>query len=345
MDISEYNKLVGERIKTAMIIKGCTQGDLIEKCKELGLVISQPSLSRLLSSADRLDIYKVATICKVLDLRLDKALSFDSNEDIGLVRDEAFITDATDDAFQGYLGDYKGYFYSTLNDDVIHCGDFRFYRDSSTNRCMVSFCFSTGSNNGNNVPIRKEFLGTAKLSKNYGAICCELTAKDGKGDVSYIIFKYDFIANQQCVCKIGMVVTICAGFKRLPVAHKLLICSKELSEEDISIIGGQLKLNDDSILVSASDYRDFVECSLIPASFKPYIEHDKDLFVSKAANLSFYSFREDDILDIKNLPREDKAKVINLLRKYSNSKRCKKVGPKSEAFIFDYLKGTDSIKS
>ena len=33
----------------------------------------------------------------------------------------------------------------------------------------------------------------------------------------------------------------------------------------------------------------------------------------------------------------DKVKVINLLRKYSNAKRCKKVGPKSEDFVFGYL--------
>lgn len=337
MDNSEYNVLVGKRLKRALDSKEWTQEQLAEKCSQLGLELSQSSISRLLKGIDKFDAFKIATICKALELKLDEVLSFDPNLEANVRKDDAFITDATNKKFQGYMGNYKGYFYSTENNDTIHCGDFKFYPDPSTNKCLVSFTFSTGKNDVYDKPIKKTFEGTAKLSDTLGAICCELSSKDNTGDVSYIIFKYDFIANQQCVCRIGMVVTICAGLKRLPVAQKLLICRQELTETDIDFIAGQLRLNDDVILISDSDYYDFKECPLLPESFKAYVNRGEDLFALKAAKLSFYSFREDDVLESKTLSRRDKSKVINLLRKYSNSKRCKKVGPKSEAYIFNYL--------
>lgn len=340
MNANEYSLLISKRIKNAMEARNITQSDLKNRCKDFGLDLSQSSLSRMLSGVDKMDVYRVATICKALNLQLNELLSFGPEETVSLRvdnADSAFTYDASDRRFKSYMGDYYGYFYSTENTETIHEGVFKFFADPSTGNCCVSFTFETGKLDVNGNIIRKEYIGTAKLSDNFGAICCEMTSKDENGDVSYIIFKYHFIANQQCECIIGMVVTICAGLKRLPVSHKLLICRQKLSEADMPFIAGQLKLNDDMIIISESDYYDFIKDPLLPESFKTYVEKDKDLFIKKAATLVFYSFREDDVLDNKSLSKEDKVRVINLLRLYSNSKRCKKVGPKGENYVFGYL--------
>ncbi len=338
MNASEYSYIIAQRLKYAMTMRGLTQVDLIEKCRNLGLDISQSTLSRLLNGADRPDVYKVAIVCQALELEPNDLLSFDIKDNLCMsLVESSFITDATDKKFNGYMGKYYGYFYSTENNDTIHFGEFEFYKDTSTKRCRVSFSFETGKSNINNEPVRKMFIGTAKISDTLGAICCELTAQDTSGDLAYIIFKFDYILNQQCECRIGMVVTICAGLKRLPVAHKLLMCRQKISEADMPFIAGQLKLNDDIILVSEADYYDFIKDPMLPETFKQFDEQGNDLFRKKAANLVFYSFREDDILDIKSLSPVDKVKVVNLLRKYSSSKRCKKIGPKSENYVFKYL--------
>ena len=60
---------------------------------------------------------------------------------------------------------------------------------------------------------------------------------------------------------------------------------------------------------------------LLPDSFKQYVDPENDLFMIKASAQTFYSFREDAILDIKSLSSEDKVKAINLLRKYSSAKK------------------------
>ena len=324
--------------------KGLTQTDLKDKCQELGLELSQPSLSRLLNGADKPDVFKIAILCKVLNLQPNEVLSFDSNE--GLKRsDSPIISDTNDDRFKGYLGKYYGYFYSTENNDTIHEGRFDFFADPVTRECRVSFSFETGKTDTEDEPVCKKYVGTAKINTNLRSICCELTSQNKSCDVSYIIFKYHYMNDQKCECRIGMVVTVCAGLKRLPVAHKLLISRQKLSEADMPFIGGQLKLNDDILLVSKLDYYDFIKDPLLPDSFKQYVDPKNDLFTIKASAQTFYSFREDAILDIKSLSPEDKVKVINLLRKYSSAKRCKKVGPKSEDYVFKYLMNKKNSKS
>ena len=347
-DIDEYNKLIGKRLKEAMKLMNLSQTDLRELCRKEGLELSQPSMSRILNGSDRLDSYKIVILCKILKLQPNKLLSLDSNTDINKrSNDFPIITDTADDRFQGYMGKYYGYFYSTENCDTIHKGDFLFYPDKDTGNCLVSFSFDTGKTNVDDEPVNKIFKGTAKLNTKLGAICCEMTSQDKSGDVSYIIFKWHYIANQKCECRIGMVVTICAGLKRLPVAHKLLICREKLTDTDLYFLSGQLKLNDDTLFVSDFDYHYFLKDPMLPDSFKEYGEKEQELFKEKAAKSIYYSFREDDILDNKSLSSVDKVKIVNLLRKYSSSKRCKKVGPKSEDYVFKYLmnKNNSEVKA
>ena len=340
VDEAEYYKKIAERIKAAKIRKGISQDEIVENCRNLGLEISQPALSRLLSG-EKWDLRKTEIICKSLDMTIDELLSLDLRKKMDDKKSETcFETDVSKKEFQGYLGTYRGYFYSTKNDGKIHDGDFTFFPDELTNECLVSFRFETGEiDDKTNEPIIKEYQGTAKISKHLGGICCELSDTKGDGDVSYIIFRYNFLINQSCECKIGLVITICAGIERFPVVHKLLICRNPLSDEEKSIIEGQLKLNDSEVLISKSEYDAFKTDPMIPDTFRKFITDDNDLIASKASKEYYYSFKETEVFDSLDLPEKDKAKTVNLIRKYSHTKRCKKIGPKCEKYIYGYLKG------
>ena len=341
MDAAEYNDLVAKRLNKARRSKNWSQDDLAEECKALGLEISQSTLSRVLKGTDKLDPYRLFILSQALELDYNELLSVVPTEDVKhKKKDAAFITDATSFKLRSYMGKYYGYFYSTENkNDNIHCGEFDFYTDELTKACRVSFRFETGQRDTNGEPISKVFDGTAKLSDTYNAICCQMESQDIPGDVSYIIFKYAFMANQPCMCRLGMVITIGAGLKRLPVAQKILICRQKLEESDNPFILGQLKLNDEFLYISEQEYEQFTQDPSLPDSFKKYLTQTGDHFKSKATPMPFLIFREEDVTRLKKISREDKVKVVNLLRKYSNSKRCKKIGPKSEDLIFEYLNG------
>ena len=135
MNSTMYYQIVGKRIKKAMEAKNITQTELRDKCSDQGLVISQPSLSRMLNGLDKLDTYRIVTICKILSLKLDDVLSFDSEDTVSTKEGQSnpsFITDASDRKFKCYIETYYGYFYSTENNDTIHEGIFKFYPDNKT---------------------------------------------------------------------------------------------------------------------------------------------------------------------------------------------------------------------
>ena len=333
---THFYESIRKRLNSAMEAKGWTQRTLEKKSG-----ISQSSISRILNGPDKPDLYKLIKICKALDLKTDEVFSIKQNPyDKAIKKESVFVTDATHEYFQGYLGEYYAYFYSTKNKGKIHNGIFNIYKDHSSNRCMVSFNFKTGKNDPiTKKPVEKSFIGIAKISMNLRALCCEMVDQDNSGDVSYIIFDHDYMLNQQCACRLGMVVTICAGLKRLPVAHKLLICRHKLKREELYYIDGQLKLNDDTIHVSEDDYNRFKEDEKLPDSIRCLVDGNKDLLVTNPEKKLFYTILEDDIGKREDLPEEDKAKAISLLRKYSNSKRCKKIGPKSDEFVFEILNG------
>lgn len=330
-----FYKTIGNRLSQVMKAKSVNQLMLEEMSG-----VSQSTISRILNGTDKPNLYKFVLICDALEIKPEEILSGDqSSYDRAKVNKSAFIVDATHDKFNGYLGDYYAYFYSTVNKGAIHDGIFHIYKDRSSKECLVSFEFDTGEKSKNGKPKIKNFIGKARLSKKLGALCCEMVDKDNNsGDVSYIIFKHEYLINRDCESRMGMVVTICAGLSRLPVAHKLLICRRKLSKEDLYYIRGQLKLNDDIIHVSEELYKEFTKDDRLPESFRRLVDNDKDILMANADKQMFYTLNEDDIENRKDISEEDKAKGISLLRQYSNSKRCKKVGDKCEKYVFNYIK-------
>ena len=324
---------IRDRLKKTIELKGMSQEKLASKCG-----VTQPTICKILTGPDKPDLHLFVAICKELDLNPDEVLSVKQSAYDKVNKNESiFAVDAMHDYFQGYLGTYYAYFYSTENKGSIHNGIFRIYKDRYSNQCLASFSFETGEDK-NNKPVVKQFVGKVKLSMKLGALCCEMVAKDASGDVSYIIFNHKYLINKQCECRLGMTITICAGLSRLPVAHKFLISRQELTEEDLYYIDGQLKLNDNTIQISEKMYKSFTEDTKLPDTIRNLIEDGKDFIIANAEKEYFYTINEDDIDNRKNITEEDKAKVVNLLRKYSNSKRCKKIGPKGENFVFEYLK-------
>ena len=341
MDRDKYNRLVADRIKKAFDQSQMSQDDLIEQCKLFGYSPKQCNISKLLNDQEKFDPYKLSIICKILDLNLDEVLSFDP-DDVNIAKhDVGFVTDATDDRFKGFIGQSYGYFLSTEDKQTVHGGEFVFSVNQFTKRCNVTFSFKTGQKDANRRNVIKIFSGTARFSYKLAAICCELTAEDGSGDVSYIIFKHMFTNNQECMCRLGMVVTICAGEKRLPTSQRVLISRKKLTKADYPFIIGQLKLNDNTFIISESNYKKFKQDPNLPSSISASIHGKKDILLSKAKRQVYYSFLEDDI---SNLNLEDADKIIALLRLYSESKLCKKIGQKGEKYTFSYIKSKTASK-
>lgn len=343
---NEYIQLVGSRLSKAMKEMGLNQNQLLGMCNEKGYLMTQSTLSKMLSGSNS-QMLLIVQVCDVLGLELSEVLSLDSTQEVHWKKQteqpgqgsSQIITDARDSVFRGYKGKYHVYFYTTKNEEYIHHGFFSLDEDPFTHQCVTDFWFKTGERNSNGEEIEKHYTGTASCSSSMRTIYCEVKSEE-IGEISYILFHYDFLAYQDLECRLALSITVSSGVKRLPTMLKLLLTRRELSQEELDYLCGQLKLNHSEILISENAYRGFLQDPLLPQNFFNYFgsqETGAEGFTSSVAKVTYYSFNESMISD-SFLPLQDKLKIICLLRKYSSAQRCNKISAKSEEIIYKFLR-------
>lgn len=342
MQKSEYYQAIGKRVTNAMKALRLTQHQVLLKCHEHGYEISQSALSKMLTGSS-IQILSLAQVCQVLELDIAEVLSLDPETDVHVQRQpqengDFLITNARNKAFRGYKGKYFLYFYTTKNEDYIHEGTFWLEEDSSTHQCVADIRFKTGEKNEDGKDIEKHYSGPAYYSIPMQTIYVEVTSED-IGEKCYLLFHYDFLAYQNLECRLATVITVSCGTRRLPTMHRMLLTRKELTEDDLYFLCGQLKLNSSEILISENAYREFIRDEKLPPKFYEYFgdkETYSEHFISSVAKISYFSFNESLISD-SFLPPMDKMKIICLLRKYSAAARYNKISDKSEEIIYKFL--------
>lgn len=339
---NEYNRKIGERLSTLVKALNFSQQQILLMCENKGYHISQSSLSKLLSGSS-IQTLQVVQICDVLDVDVSEVLSLNPETEIHYKKnspkeDMPIITDARNNVFRGYKGKYHTYFYTTKNEEFIHHGIFELKEDPHTHQLVTDFQFKTGERNSRGEEIEKHYVGTANYSVSMQTIYCDIKSEE-IGEISYILFHYNFLAYQDLECRLATAITVSSGIKRLPTMHKILLTRKELAENELTYLSGQLKLNNSEILISENAYRGFLQDSNLPESFFKYFgarENGAEGFTSSVAKVIYYSFNE-SLLSDSFLPELDKMKIICLLRKYSSAQRCNKISEKAEEIIYKFL--------
>lgn len=346
----EYYQLIGKRLSEAISKMNLNQQKILSLCLEHEYDISQSALSKILSGSS-IQVLQIAQICDAVGLNVSEVLSLSPETEITIPHNKpndvlTLITDARNNAFRGYLGQYHIYFYTTKDEDYIHQGTFRLSEDAETHQCVVEFHFKTGGKNEQDQEIEKKYTGTACYSIQMQTIYCQIKSEE-IGEISYLLFHYDFFTYQKLECRIAAAITVSSGIKRLPTMHKLLLTRKKLSNKELHILSGQLKLNNSEILISENNYRAFLQDPYLPKEFLQYFgsdESDGKGFLSSVAKINYYSFNESLIRDSFLAPK-DKMTVISLLRKYSISQRYNKVSAKAEEIIYKFLQSSEKETS
>ena len=342
MKKNEFNQKIGSRLNQVLTSLNLSQHQLLLMCEEKGYQISQSALSKLLSGSS-VQILHIAQICDVLKIDIAEVLSL-SLEEVNIRKPETektknLITNAKDQAFRGYLGIYHAYFYTTKNEESIHNGIFELKEDPQSHKCVADFRFKTGEKNAAGNDIEKHYSGTATCSNYMRTIYCDIKSEE-IGEISYLLFHYDFLAYQDLECRIATVITVSSGIKRLPTMHKLLLTRKKLSAEELDYLCGQLRLNNSEILISENAYRGFLHDPMLPKSFFDYfgkLETEAEGFKSSVAKVTYYSFNESLLSDSFLHKEIDRIKIICLLRKYSSAPRCNKISAKAEELTYKFL--------
>lgn len=347
----EYYQLIASRISQFLLAKGISQKKLLQLCIENGINISQATISKILAGSS-MALYQIVQICGVLDLNLSEVLSMNKDVKISIAtekedkKNSPFITDASCDSFHGYTGTFYVYFYQTTgSEEALISAKMEINPDPSTQKCRVEFEFHTGRMDRNDNRIKKTYIGDAVLSNKMQTMYCTLKSVE-IGEICYFLFHYNYIAFEQLECRLATVITASSGIKRLPTMHRMLMTRRDLSEEELYFLSGQLRLNESEMLISETAFKQFLKDPLIPGSFFDYFGDSGQEcpgFTSSVPKIPYYYFNESVISD-SFLPVEDKAKIICLLRRYSAAPRYNKISDKADEIIYKYIKASGKNK-
>lgn len=339
---NKYGQLVGKRLSSVLDELMLSQQSLLTLCIEKGYHITQSMMSKIMSG-ETTPALQIVQICDILKLNPAEVLSLNEETKINFEKKPSepssppkIITDADDDRFRAYLGDYHAYFYTTQNENLIHDGIFSIKKDNESHRLVVTFEFETGEQDDIGKNIKKIYSGYAYYSSTMNTIYATLESEE-LGEISYLLFHFDFIAHLKLECRMAIAITAGSGTRRLPVMHRILFSRDEISKTDMEYLCGQLRLNDSEILLSENAFNTLLNMGVLPDSFFENFGEGAKGFVSSVAQVTYYHFNE-SLISGSFMPPLDKIKTIGLIRKHSSAPRYNKISPKAEENIFKYLK-------
>lgn len=346
---AEYLKRVCRRLKEAIGLMGITQADVIAKCDNNGFKISKPMLSKMLKDASGATMMNIAQIAEALGLNLNELCSTRGDVTITIPnsRQETLITNANDHCFDRYKGLYYIRMFRTVSyeGDMIG-GTLRIEELPGSLDMGVRICIEVNQNYTLNSTIKKDYIGTVKYSSKMHVLYISATS-DELGEDVYLIFPYLTLSKEDLFCRLGLALVCSAGANKVPTAERVLITKRELTDEEIRYIDGQLLLNNSEIKISKEQFSQLRDGyrgeDKLPDAFKRlFIDDSGEL--KGAVTKSFYCINEATIRN-SDMNFVDQMKSVCLLRKYSDAPRYTKVSTKANELIYRLLNEINPIEA
>lgn len=251
-----------------------TQEQLAQLCKKNGFLVSQSTLSRVLSKQRRMNIYYLNAICKALGISIDEMINgkgtiFTTNFFAVLGNStisKRFSVDPNRarEAFQGYMGDYFTYFRSTVRyeRDKIIKGILSIAFKNRGDYCWAGFKLNTGVLNEKKEPIFKYYEGQFIISNTLGTGYIFLV-DEIVGEISVMAVRHRPFRTEPLECRLASVLTVCAGDERVPTLHRMLLSRERIPDKALNGLLPYLDFGDNKVIVSREDFDSILQmCSI-----------------------------------------------------------------------------------
>ena len=240
-------------IKKKQEEKQIKQTELLDLCKEKGYNISQSELSRILSNKISLSLYSALALCDALDLDLNLLFHSGKIRNNGFhLSKEVFITDPEQSEIKNYLGVYHTLFHGTdSREEKLLRGrlELTSKKEGEYLQCIATFTLDTKDKDMLGKQILKKYQGQFFVSSKMGIAYCFLV-NNKLGEICTIEFRHRTFFYKRLECRLGLVLTISTGEKRVPVVHKIAIFRESINDEQEQQIAHMLKLDNNEIRVS-----------------------------------------------------------------------------------------------
>lgn len=321
---------------------GLSQAAFCKKADEMGIKISPSTMTNLkngvqISGASIKNVLKVLGITRsefYMDVDKEDNLKNPKNKE-KTVRAESsrggFIVDSGDSAYYGYTGDFHAYFFHTQKErkDLLHgilhlseeMNEHGFFK--ATLKLYADSIFPESK------PVEKNYTGGYIISKPMLSVYCYLEDEDF-GEISFIVFEHFHIRKEILHCKLGSAITVSSGDQKMPTLHRILLCREELSNEQMKIVRGQLRLNGPKIIITKQKYKELLESNRLSEAFQNKLREN--------VRLESYYVVQESLFTSDDTAGLDFEKSLSILKDYSIAPQYNKVGKSSNTQMFELYK-------
>lgn len=249
--MANFDREVADRIVKELKRRNVRQVELLTLCKEVGMPISQPDISRIFSGKKTLSLYQCAAVCKALDMPMDFFVWGEEGgrEDFCNPHHAESLHDAGKE-LTCYNGEYYFYYLSTASgEDKILKGRLQIYQKKEFGEICLRI--NTGLKNHREEWIYKEYSGRILVSTSLGV--AYLILKSEKiGEICMLCLRHRNYNIQGMECRIALALTTSAGDAKEPAIHRALLLREGLSDEQAELLRPWLRLTGDNICIEKS---------------------------------------------------------------------------------------------
>lgn len=253
----EFEDAVWNRMKELIKENRIKQSQLVQKCKEIGMPVTQPELSKLYSGTKKVNLYELTAISKALDVPIDFFVSdfVPFQEDLLYNREsKKLISKADDEAFFSYFGEYYIYYNTTAEqEDKVQCGKMVISKEKE-GYCKVELLIYTGAYQNKKELVKKyegRMILTTLLSGAYIVL-----RNDSIGELCFMTMRHRTFTVKQVACRMALCLTIGAGENKLPTVHRMLLSRNKLLDEQIQMMRPYFNLYGNVIRIEKSKVRE-----------------------------------------------------------------------------------------
>lgn len=260
---SIFTDAVWNRIKELLKRRSVKQAWLVKRCKEMGMPISQPELSKLYTGKKKINVYELIAISRALEVSIDFLVRNNIAAEGDLLntgKSLKLLSNVESEQFQAYLGEFYIYYNKTTEqEDEIQTGRL-LITEEALGYCGIKLQIYT-----------KEFRGQKEIVKEYEGRMLITTflsgayivlRSDSLGELCFMALRHRTFAVKQLECRLALCLTMSAGENKVPTVHKMLLSKWALSEEQLEGIRSYLSLYGNVIKIEkdkANQLLDYIE--------------------------------------------------------------------------------------
>lgn len=337
--MGEFEIHVTDRVVRELNKRGIKQGQLLAQCREIGMPLSQPDISKIYSGKKTLNMYQLAAVSKALGLPADLFLwgREGQREDFCNPHDSRLLCGSGDE-LECYKGRFSFYYISTAaNEDKIISGELNIDKSDGFFDAVLELDTKEKDSQGNR--IKKKYVGRLMVSLALGAAYL-IFKSEPIGEMCMICLRHRRYNVKDMECRVGLALTVSAGEIKEPTAHKCLLVRRELSDRTLEELRPWLSMtgNDFSIETGKLD-------KIIGQLTEKYPEYAEEIQnIKKHAVVRTYVELGADILCRQmTMNRKDFVDLLIQLYSVSNVKRNYVVSQAEDIWFYEKMMELSSV--